>query len=369
MKKLGFILAFCLSLSITLKAQQNTFAPQGAEWYFDKFDPWGQLPQYVKFSVEGDSIIQGHQCSVISTQFIDTGHGDIELVYEENNKVYWFNPTNNNFTILYDFDAEVGDSWYCEVDSCSHLVTVASVDSVTWNGRTYRTQWVDSYEGDIMVFAGRIIEGIGYEKGLFPFVWACHDQYVFDHGELDYLRCYVEEGEILYHEGDYDCDYEGSPVTEHFDFSAVCETGQTLYYLITDEEQKTVKVTYPNQYFPPVGFFWEGYEKPQGNMILPSTVTYQSETYTVTAIDDAAFYECEGLTGTLVIPGSMTDIGENAFQACTGLNEIELQEGVTTIWHSAFYSCSGITSVSFPNTLATIFHYAFVGCSSMNSLH
>ena len=104
-------------------------------------------------------------------------------------------------------------------------------------------------------------------------------------------------------------------------------------------------------------------------MILPSTVTYQGETYTVTAIDDAAFYECEGLTGTLVIPGSMTDIGENVFQACTGLNEIELQEGVTTIWHSAFYSCSGITSVSFPNTLATIFHYAFVGCSSLNSLH
>ena len=184
-----------------------TFAPQGAEWYFNEFDPWSQYPDYSRFYVSGDTVVQGHQCSVINTQFIQTGHGGKELVYEENNKVYWFNPSNNNFTILYDFDAEAGESWYCEVDSCSHLVTVESVGSETWNGHTYRTQWVKSYENDIEVFDGRIIEGIGYVKGLFPFNWACHGDIWFDYGELDYLRCYVVDGEILYHEGNYDCDW------------------------------------------------------------------------------------------------------------------------------------------------------------------
>ncbi len=158
--------------------------------------------------------------------------------------------------------------------------------------------------------------------------------------------------------------------TERFDFSAVCETGQTLYYIITDEEQKTVKLTFPHEPENPWGSnFWEGYEKPQGSMTLPSTVNYEGETYTVTAIDDCAFFECDGLTGTLVVPGSIIDINTTAFYACTGLNVVELQEGVTTIWHNAFNSCNGITSINFPNTLATIFHNAFSSCSSLTSLH
>ena len=155
----------------------------------------------------------------------------------------------------------------------------------------------------------------------------------------------------------------------NFDFSAVCETGQTLYYLITDAEQKTVKVTHPNQPLYPTGFWWDGYEMPQGTMSLPSTVIYEGETYTVTAIDDMAFFECEGLTGTLAVPGSITDIGDHAFFACTGLNVIELQEGVTTIWHRAFQSCTGITSITLPNTVTTIFHEAFCDCSSLTSMH
>ena len=161
-----------------------------------------------------------------------------------------------------------------------------------------------------------------------------------------------------------------APTTERFDFSAVCETGQTLYYIITDEEQKTVKVTFPHEPENPwESNFWEGYEKPQGSMTLPSTVIYEGETYTVTAIDDCAFFECDGLTGTLVIPGSITDVGDHSFYACTGLQAVELQEGVTTIWHRAFQSCSGIASITLPNTITTIFHEAFSDCSSLTSLY
>ena len=159
-----------------------SFAPQDAEWYFDVFNPWGTHPEYQRFFVDGDTIIQGHQCSIITQHFVDTGHEGGEFVYEEDNKVYWFNPTD-----------------------CTHLATVDSVGSVTWNGHNYRTQWV-RFNEDVQYYSGKIIEGIGYEKGLFPSIYVCDGLEMFDASEIEYLRCYVNEGEMLYHEGGYDCD-------------------------------------------------------------------------------------------------------------------------------------------------------------------
>ena len=183
-----------------------TFAPQGAEWYFDVFNPWGTHPEYLRFFVDGDTIIQGHQCSIINQNFVDTGHEGGEFVYEEDNKVYWFNPTTNAFSTLYDFDAEAGESWYYEVGDCTHLATVDSVGSVTWNGHNYRTQWVRFNDDLPTYYSGKIIEGIGYERGLFPSIEVCNGWEVYDASEIEYLRCYVNDGEMLYHEGGYDCD-------------------------------------------------------------------------------------------------------------------------------------------------------------------
>ena len=192
-----------------------SFAPQEAEWYFDVFDPWGTHPEYERFFVDGDTIIQGHQCSIISQHFVDTGHDGEEYVYEEDNKVYWFNPTTNAFSTLYDFDAEAGESWYYEVGECSHLVIVDSVGSVTWNGHTYRTQWVRFNDDLPTYYSGKIIEGIGYERGLFPNIYVCNGWEVFDYSEIEYLRCYVDDGEMLYHEGGYDCDYTNVTPPSH----------------------------------------------------------------------------------------------------------------------------------------------------------
>jgi hypothetical protein len=168
---------------------------------------WSQGPitqppfYYIEKSVTGIEEVQGHTCSVID---------GYELVYEEDGVVYWYNPSDDVFTVLYDFNAEVGDSWYCEIaDYYPCHVTVDSVGSITWNGQTYRTQYVTGYIDDwpTPIMDGRIIEGIGYEKGLFPEV-------IIDGPEYEYMRCYLVDGEMLYHEGDYDCDYvpqTGSP--------------------------------------------------------------------------------------------------------------------------------------------------------------
>ncbi len=183
--------------------EQPAFAPLGAEWYFHVLSqgPITEPPfYYIQYMVTGEEVVQGHTCSVIN---------GYELVYEEDGVVYWYNPSDDAFTVLYDFNAEAGESWYCAVaDYYPCLITVDSVGSVTWDGHTYRTQYVTGVIEDYWtVMDGRIIEGIGYEKGLFPEV-------VIDGPEYEYMRCYLVDGEMLYHEGDYDCDYvpqTGSP--------------------------------------------------------------------------------------------------------------------------------------------------------------
>ena len=242
-----------------------SFAPQEAEWYFDVFNPWGTHPEYERFFVDGDTIIQGHQCSIISQHFVDTGHDGEEYVYEEDNKVYWFNPTTNAFSTLYDFDAEAGESWYYEVGSCSHLVTVDSVGSVTWDGRTYRTQWVkyNDYQ-NLSTFRGKIIEGIGYEKGLFPSVWTCNGEIVYDASEIEYLRCYVENGEMVYHEGSYDCDETGNTGGDEM-LEAYCEAPRYFYGYPNIEQGTCMTQMLWNR---PLGSKWFHYdEKPYAGSV------------------------------------------------------------------------------------------------------
>lgn len=53
---------------------------------------------------------------------------------------------------------------------------------------------------------------------------------------------------------------------------------------------------------------------------------------------DRAFYGCTSLRS-LVIPDSVTSIGDGAFQFCSALNDIVLPDSVTSIGDSAFRCC------------------------------
>ena len=83
------------------------------------------------------------------------------------------------------------------------------------------------------------------------------------------------------------------------------------------------------------------------SLIIPNSVT---------SIGDYAFYGCTGLTS-IEIPNSVTSIGDRAFRGCTGLTSVTIGNGVTSIGERAFYNCTGLTSITV-DTGNTVYHSA-----------
>jgi hypothetical protein len=159
----------------------------------------------------------------------------------------------------------------------------------------------------------------------------------------------------------------------HYNFSQTVESGQTLYFLKRDYAPQEVWVTYPcfRDYYANgdhITTYYYGYEKPVGDLVIPSTVTHNDTVYTVTRIDFSTFYECSGLTS-VVFPNTLTFIGQRAFLDCHGITgEVVIPDSVTIIGVNAFFYCDGITSVVFGSGLQEIRGYSFAQCYALKHI-
>ena len=144
-----------------------------------------------------------------------------------------------------------------------------------------------------------------------------------------------------------------------YDFSYTYQ-GKTLYYNITSDN--TVCVTY---YSSDNDFQNNNYVS--GAVVIPSSVTNNGTIYSVTSIGNDAFENCSGLAS-VTIPNSVTSIGEWAFWECSGLTSVTIGNSVTSIGYGAFSWCSSLTSVTIPNSVTSIGERAFAWCSSLTSV-
>ena len=87
----------------------------------------------------------------------------------------------------------------------------------------------------------------------------------------------------------------------------------------------------------------------------------------VTSIGDGAFRNCTSLTS-VTIPDSVTSIGWYAFYNCPSLKSVTIGNSVTSIGDVAFAGCNSLTSVTLGNSVTSIGSYAFDGCTSLTSV-
>ena len=79
-----------------------------------------------------------------------------------------------------------------------------------------------------------------------------------------------------------------------------------------------------------------------GTLTIPDHVVYNGNTYAVTIIDGYAFSYCRGLEGTLVLPNTLEEIGDDAFVYCGFTGVVNIPASVEWIGYTPFYGCDGI---------------------------
>ena len=94
------------------------------------------------------------------------------------------------------------------------------------------------------------------------------------------------------------------------------------------------------------------------NIIIPSTIT---------KLGDNVFDSCTALES-VVIPGKITSFGTNIFQNCDNLTTVVIEEGITKIPNYMFGGCTSLESVEFPTSMTTIGQYAFQNCTNLESI-
>ena len=86
----------------------------------------------------------------------------------------------------------------------------------------------------------------------------------------------------------------------------------------------------------------------------------------VTIIDAGAFVR--SCLTSVEIPGNVTSIGSRAFWDCANLSSVAMLDGVVSIGPLAFSQCENLISVEIPGSVTSIGQSAFAGCTKLESV-
>ncbi len=165
-----------------------------------------------------------------------------------------------------------------------------------------------------------------------------------------------------------------SPAVNAYDFES-----NGLYYNVesgTNNVAVTFKDTKYNSY--------------SGDVVVPSTVTNNGTTYTVTVLGKYSFRNCAGLTSCtlpetlkeiqmgsfskcnaltkLVLPNSVETIGNLAIQDNPNLKELILGTGIKTIGTGAFMGDVALTNIDIPKGVTELSSNVFANCIGLTKI-
>ncbi len=138
--------------------------------------------------------------------------------------------------------------------------------------------------------------------------------------------------------------------------------GNVGYYakcIITDESQSAIKIVDDCIFYDDgIDIYLVKYMGSDTEIVLPE---YDGgKEY---GIWNYAFYDDE--ITSIIIPDSVTSIGNYAFMLCTSLTTVTIPDSVISIGDYAFYACLSLTSVVIGKSVTSISDYAFVLSSSI----
>ena len=203
---------------------------------------------------------------------------------------------------------------------------------------------------------------------------------------------YIPKGTVdKYHAAGGGWSKFGKTEVAYYDIAIENADGVTIYYNYINDK-KELEVTYK---IHPEHTNFRSYSDA---VVIPEEVTYMDKTLKVTSIGYLAFCNCSRLTS-ITISNSVTSIGIEAFRTCQRLRYVHISDleswckiafsrassnplcyahhlflngeeikdlvipnSVTSIGDYAFYGCSGLTSVTIPNSVTSIGRNAFYDC-------
>ena len=95
---------------------------------------------------------------------------------------------------------------------------------------------------------------------------------------------------------------------------------------------------------------------------------FDKESYIKDAIEKGKVNLRDIAVGDFVIPDTITEIGDNAFESCNNLTSIVIPDSVSYIGNSAFFDCENLKNVRIGNNITQICNEAFEQCYSLTSI-
>ena len=126
-------------------------------------------------------------------------------------------------------------------------------------------------------------------------------------------------------------------------------------YYTCDVETKTASVT-------------SGPVKYTADCVIPKTVKYNGDVYTVKTIKEYAFMGCKTLKS-VTMSDNINEMGKYAFADCVSLTSIKFSKYLTEIDDYTFSGCSSLDSVNIPDRVRTINEGAFADCKNLKSVN